>query len=137
MTGVSTDTLRHYERLGVLPHPRRTEAGYRLYAKEAVQRVQLVRGALSVGFSLAELVRILRVRDNGGAPCNQVRALAAAKLAQIDGQLRDLALIRQHLQELLAAWDDRLQQTPPGQRAGLLDMLSGPVAPRAQKGFKR
>jgi DNA-binding transcriptional MerR regulator len=137
LTGVSTDTLRHYERLGVLPRPRRTEAGYRLYPMEAVKRVQLVRRALSMGFSLAGLVRILQVRDNGGAPCKQVRALAATKLAQIDRQPEDLTTMRQHLSELLAAWDDRLQLTPAGERAGLLEMLSGPVKPLARKGFKR
>jgi len=55
----------------VWPRPKRTEAGYRLYAIDAVKRVQLVRRALSVGFSLAELMRILRVRDNGRAPATR------------------------------------------------------------------
>jgi DNA-binding transcriptional MerR regulator len=137
LTGVSTDTLRHYERLGVLARPRRSDAGYRLYATEAIQRVQLVRRALSVGFSLAELVRILKVRDNGGAPCKQVRELAATKLSQIERQLEELQLMRQHLRQLLSTWDERLDQTPPGQRAGLLEMLSGPVNPPPKKGFKR
>jgi DNA-binding transcriptional MerR regulator len=137
LTGVSTDTLRHYERIGVLARPRRTEAGYRLYPTEAVKRVHLVRRALSVGFSLPELGRILKVRDNGGAPCKQVRALAATKLSQIERQLEDLALMRRHLQQLLETWDQRLEQTPLGERAGLLEMLSGPVDPHPKKGFKR
>lgn len=137
LTGVSTDTLRHYERLGVLARPGRTQAGYRLYPTAAVQRVQLIRRALAMGFSLAELVRILRVRDGGGAPCKQVRALAASKLQQIDQRLEELLLLRKHLEELIAAWDERLEQTPLGQRAGLLDMLQGSLKPPSRRGFKR
>jgi DNA-binding transcriptional MerR regulator len=137
LTGVSTDTLRHYERLGVLARPKRTDAGYRLYPADAVKRVQLVRRALSVGFTLAELARILKVRDSGGVPCQHVRALAAAKLSQIERQQEELALMRQQLQELLAVWDDRLRTTPAGERAGLLEMLSGPLERRPRKGFIR
>ena len=84
MTGVSTDTLRHYERVRVLPRPARTAGGYRQYAPEAADRVRLIRRALGLGFSLNELTRILRVRDSGGAPCRQVHALAREKLAQLD-----------------------------------------------------
>ena len=89
--GVSTDTLRHYERKGVLARPRRSRNGYREYPPEALERVLLVRRALGVGFTLAELARILRVRDRGGAPCREVRELAAAKLAGVEEQLRALA----------------------------------------------
>jgi MerR family copper efflux transcriptional regulator len=137
LTGVSTDTLRHYERLGVLARPRRTEAGYRLYPAEALQRVQLVRRAISVGFSLPELVRILGVRDRGGAPCRQVRALAVSKLAQIDERMQELLVVRKHLEELIAIWDHRLERTPEGQRAGLLEMLSNSLSPPSRKGIKQ
>lgn len=134
---MSTDTLRHYERIGVLARPRRTEAGYRLYPTDAVKRVQLVRRALSVGFSLAELVRILRVRDSGGSPCKQVRALAASKLEQIDEQMEELRFMRKQLEELLALWDERLRRTPEGERAGLLEMLPSSVGPSSRKGLKQ
>ena len=135
-TGVSTDTLRHYERLGVLARPRRTEAGYRLYSPEAVERVQLIQRALSIGFSLAELVGILRVRDRGGAPCKQVRALAEAKLKQLDVRLHELRLMRKHLQHLIASWDERLNRTTQGERAGLLEMLSSRPSPPSRKRTK-
>jgi DNA-binding transcriptional MerR regulator len=137
LTGVSADTLRHYERLGVLARPRRTKAGYRMYPAEALRRVQLVRRAMSVGFTLAELVRILGVRDRGGAPCRQVRALAASKLVQIDERMQELLLVRKHLEELIAIWDDRLQRTPEGQPAGLLEMLSNSTPPLSRKGLKQ
>ncbi len=78
---VSTDTLRHYERKGVLTKPRRSRNGYREYPPEALARVRLVRRALGVGFTLDELAQILKEREKGGAPCRAVRTLAAGKLA--------------------------------------------------------
>jgi DNA-binding transcriptional MerR regulator len=121
--GISTDTLRHYERVGVLPKPARTSAGYRQYSAEAVARVRLIRRALLMGFTLAELSRILRVRDAGGAPCRQVRALASVKLEQLEKQVIEMVQLRDDLRRMLLAWDDRLRDTPEGTRAGLLDIV--------------
>ena len=126
-TGVSTDTLRHYERLGVLPRPARTASGYRQYPPEAVARVLMVRQAVALGFSLAELARILRVRDRGGAPCRQVHALALEKLAQLDRQIAGLVALRGQLETLVARWGTQLDGTPEGQRAGLLESLIQPA----------
>jgi MerR family Zn(II)-responsive transcriptional regulator of zntA len=123
LAGVSTDTLRHYERVGVLASPRRSRAGYRLYPPEALARVRLIRRALAVGFSLAELARILRTRDHGGAPCCEVRELAAAKLVQLEAQVVEMAALRDHLRDLLAQWDERLRSTPAGAQALLLEAL--------------
>jgi DNA-binding transcriptional MerR regulator len=133
LCGVSTDTLRHYERVGVLARPLRTAAGYRLYAPEAVDRVRIVRRALAIGFSLAELTRVLRVRDRGGAPCREVRALAESKLKQLEQQLLDLSALRDHLRGLLANWDRRLSTTPDGVRAGLLEDVARASWPVRQK----
>ncbi len=121
--GISTDTLRHYERVGVLPRPRRTQSGYRQYPREAIKRVRLVRRALEIGFTLDELARILRVRDSGGAPCREVRALAEAKLNQVKVKIDDLCALRDHMGRVLADWDRRLAETPRGARAGLLEAL--------------
>jgi DNA-binding transcriptional MerR regulator len=123
LSGVSTDTLRHYERIGVLAKAPRTQSGYRQYPPSALDRVRLVRRAISVGFTLEELARVLRIRDKGGAPCRQVRDLALSKLEEVERRLEELVLVRDHLQMLLKDWDDRLARTAPGQRAGLLDSL--------------
>jgi DNA-binding transcriptional MerR regulator len=123
LSGISTDSLRHYERVGVLPKPRRTAAGYRQYPPEAVKRVRMIRRALAIGFTLRELARILRVREKGGAPCREVRSLAAAKLAELDRQLGEMAALREHLAHLLGDWDTRLGRAAPGTRAGLLEAL--------------
>jgi len=65
-TGVSPDTIRHYEKIGVLPKASRTEAGYRLYPGSAVERVFVVQRGLRLGFTLAELAEVLKARDAGG-----------------------------------------------------------------------
>ena len=123
LAGVSTDTLRHYERKGVLAQPQRSTNGYRRYPASALERVRLVRRALAVGFTLDELAGILSVRDSGGAPCQEVRALAASKLAQVESQLSDLIALRNELRTTLKDWDGRLKQRPTGARAHLLESL--------------
>jgi DNA-binding transcriptional MerR regulator len=120
LTGVSSDTLRHYERIGVLPPPARAANGYREYPAEALERVLLVRRALFIGFTLDELAQFLRMRDRGEAPCRQVRALAAAKLDAIETQIRDLMALREELRGLLQEWDARLAETPEGVPTRLL-----------------
>lgn len=121
LTGVSTDTLRFYERRGLLASPPRSLAGYRLYPAGSVARVRLVRGALSIGLSVTELASILNERDKGGAPCHRVRNLAAEKLMALESRLRDLQSWRRVLRSTLAEWDRVLRKTPRGKRAGLLE----------------
>lgn len=123
--GVSTDTLRHYERMGILKKPRRSEGNYRMYPPDSVTRVRLVRQALAIGFSLPELQKVLKVRDQGGVPCHHVRAIAEDKLARVERELADLAALREQLQALLKAWDRQLEQTPDGHQARLLESLIG------------
>src|SRR5205085_11766296 len=128
--GVSTDTLRHYERKGVLAPPRRSANGYREYPADALARVALVRRALSVGFTLDELAQILRARGRGVAPCREVRALAARKLADVEERLRELNAVREELRATLSEWDSRLAKTKPGERASLLESLAASERPR-------
>src|SRR5215213_5475046 len=90
LAGVSTDTLRHYERKGVLPVARRLNNGYRKYPADSLDRVRLVRRALAVGFTLDELARFLKARDRGQAPCREVRALAEEKLADLESRLKEM-----------------------------------------------
>lgn len=120
---VSTDTLRHYERLGLLPAPRRTSSNYRDYASNSEARVILIQRALRVGFSLSELRAILAVRDKGGAPCRRVRNLLHEKLRAMDEQIASLIAWRADLKRLLRQWDQRLARTPAGHAAGLLEAL--------------
>ena len=122
--GVSTDTLRHYERKGLIPAPRRSQNGYREYAADTLDRVRLVRRALTVGFTLDELIPILRERDKGGAPCRKVRALTAMKLEQVEAQLKQISALRDELRGVLIEWDSLLESTAPGQPVRLLESLA-------------
>jgi DNA-binding transcriptional MerR regulator len=128
--GISTDTLRHYERRGVLPKPARTRAGYRRYPAHAVTRVALIRRALTIGFSLNDLARVFREREQGGAPCRKVRAIVGDRLARIDEELAALQALKTELGELLQQWDKQLDNTQPGEPAKLLESL-GVSAARA------
>jgi DNA-binding transcriptional MerR regulator len=132
LTGVSTDTLRHYERKGVLGIPARSQGGYRLYSPEAVERVRLVRRALAVGFTLHDLAAVLALRERGGAPCRNVRALVADRLTELETRLRDLTELRDELRVVLRDWDGRLARIPAGSQARLLDVLADrPVVDQA------
>ena len=126
LAGISPDTLRHYERMKLLATPRRSAANYRLYPREALDRVRLIRRALAVGFSLPELAKILKVRDAGGAPCRQVKRLLEEKLLTMDEQIGDLVAMRKHLRTVLADWDERLTHTSKGKPARLLETLVVP-----------
>ena len=123
LAGISTDTLRHYERLGVLPKPPRTNGGYRDYPANSLERVRLIQSALKVGFSLPELVTILRMRDRGEVPCDKVRAIAGHKLQEVKQQINDLLGTRDQLKRILKDWDDRLARTGRGKPARLLESL--------------
>ena len=122
--GVSTDTLRHYERLGILKKPPRTQSGYRVYPPESLDRVLLISNALASGFTLKELASILRVRDAGGAPCRQVAKLAHEKVEQLDAQIARLTRLKDALMRTAQEWDHRMEGTPHGDRANLLESLS-------------
>ncbi len=122
--GVSADTIRYYERIGVLPRALRTESGYRVYPEMAVNRVLVVQRALSVGFTLAELAEIFEIRDAGGAPCVRVYALAEEKLTGIQEDLAALKHAEKKIKKLLANWKTQLSKTGPGQQAHLLQSLT-------------
>lgn len=122
-TGVSTDTLRHYERKGLLPGVTRTASGYRRFSAASVQRVLLIQRALVVGFSLSDLQRVFAQRDHGGAPCRNVRDLVGARLDELSRHIEDLISLRNDLRVLLDEWDATLARTPSGQRAHLLEGL--------------
>jgi DNA-binding transcriptional MerR regulator len=122
-TGVSTDTLRHYERKGVL-RTKRSSNGYREYPESARERVRMIRQALAVGFTLDELSAIFNVFDGGGAPCQQVRTLAAKKLAEVENHLKEVTALQNDLRAALKDWDNRLAKTAQGQPAGLLEALA-------------
>ncbi len=121
--GVSVDTIRHYERLGVLPRATRTAAGYRQFPASAVDRVKLVRHALRFGFSLRDVAGFLKVRAAGGTPCRDVRVAADRILAAVDRRIAELTAARQDIRRTIRDWDRRLARTSPDRPAHLLEAL--------------
>ena len=124
LTGVSPDTLRYYERRRLLPTAPRSAGGYRLYPPETLHRVQLIRAAQSIGFSVRELCEIFRERDSGAAPCRRVRNLAANKLREMESRIRELRSSRRELRKALVEWDRLLAKTPRGKQARLLEAFA-------------
>ncbi|HVT11117.1 MAG TPA: MerR family transcriptional regulator [Fimbriimonadaceae bacterium] len=123
LAGVSKDTLRHYERMGVLDAPRRTDSGYRLYPESALRRVRIVRSALDLGISLRDLADIFAMREAGTPPCEEIRKLANKRLAAVEKQIDALTALRDQLRSVVQDWDRRLEGRGPGEPAYLLESL--------------
>jgi DNA-binding transcriptional MerR regulator len=132
LAGVTPDTIRYYERLGLIPRPLRTPAGYRQYGNGIVDRLTVIRNAQRFGFSLKELAAFLHIRESGGTPCHQVRAAAQRILEAADLQITALVRARREMRRTLQAWDQRLAATPANQQARLLEQLSGGMIGRPQ-----
>jgi DNA-binding transcriptional MerR regulator len=122
--GVSADTIRHYEKIGVLPKAVRSASGYRIYPASAVARVHVVQRALRIGFTLAELSEVLKARDADGAPCQRVFELAQRKLVGIRTDIAALRHTERSLKRVLTDWKSRVQRAGKGQRAHLLHSLT-------------
>ena len=95
--GLSADTLRYYERLGLLPPAERTAAGYRVYGEDAVERLSFISGAKHMGLRLADIKELLDVRDRGQCPCGHTKDLVERRLAEVEGEIRQLGAVRKQL----------------------------------------
>lgn len=100
-TGVGVETVRYYERRGLLPRPARRPGQFRWYGEEAVQRVRFIKHAQRLGFTLREIGELIDLRIEPGAGCGDVRERAEAKLADIEGKLHDLQQMRRALKSLI------------------------------------
>jgi DNA-binding transcriptional MerR regulator len=97
--GVTVDTVRFYERVGVLPPPARTASGYRDYRPETVERIQLTRKLQAIGFTLNDAVDALAAHDAGGATCESERWRLQAVLDRVDAKLAELNALRARIVE--------------------------------------
>jgi DNA-binding transcriptional MerR regulator len=122
-SGVSVDTIRFYERVGVLPKPPRSDSGYRRYTDASVARIAFVRNAARFGFPLKDLAAFLRARERGQPPCHAVKAAGDRLLSEMDRRLAELSSARNDLARTLVDWDRRLTSTRPGAPARLLESL--------------
>ena len=104
-TGLETQTIRFYERQGLLPRPRRATNGYRVYDPSTITRLQFIRNGQGAGLTLAEIATILELRAGGATPCAHVRALLSAKLRNIQTRQRELTELETELEVLISRSD--------------------------------
>lgn len=101
--GVSGDTVRFYEREGLLPAVSRTAAGYRIFDPASVERMRFIQGAQRLGLSLSDIRDLLAVRDTGVCPCEPAQEHLARRLADVDDQLAQLSRLREQIAAMLAS----------------------------------
>jgi MerR family copper efflux transcriptional regulator len=99
--GLGIETVRYYEREGLLREPPRTASGYRQYKEEDVRRLSFIRRAKTLGFSLREIRELLGLTEQRAASAREVKELASAKLEQVREQIRDLQKIERALRGLV------------------------------------
>ena len=113
--GVTVDTVRFYERVGVLPPPARTESGYRDYERDTVERIKLTRELQAIGFTLTDAVDALAAHDAGNATCESEQWRLDAVLARVDAKLAELSALRRRIVTAQdACTDGRCVFTTPG-----------------------
>lgn len=99
--GVGVETVRYYERQGLLRPPERKSSGYRIYTEETVQVLRFIRRAKELGFTLREIKKLLELRGNSSLPRTEVKEQARQKVVEIDSKINDLKRMRSGLQSLV------------------------------------
>jgi MerR family mercuric resistance operon transcriptional regulator len=117
--GVGVETVRFYERSGLLEAPVRRASGYRQYSQDVIRRIQFIKRAKDLGFSLKEIKELLALRVDPETTCSEVKARAEAKITDIDTKLRDLQRMQTALVQLAAACSGQ----GPTSRCPILDAL--------------
>lgn len=102
---LGVETLRYYERCGLLGSPRRTESGYRQYSQAIFGRLDFIRKAQAMGFTLEEIGRIIQESESGQSPCADVRRIARRKLDELDKKLKELRQFRTELARTVEEWE--------------------------------
>jgi DNA-binding transcriptional MerR regulator len=100
-TETKVETIRYYERIGLLPAPARTRGNYRSYSPEQLGRLSFIRRARGLGFSLPQVRGLLSLSDQRSRPCEAVDAIAREHLADVDRKIADLAALRGELDRII------------------------------------
>lgn len=100
-TDTKVETIRYYERIGLLPEPARTSGNYRAYSSEHLDRLSFIRRARDLGFTLDQVRALLGLADNEDKDCCAVDALARDHLSEIDRKIADLKALRRELNDLI------------------------------------
>ncbi len=101
LLGISADTLRYYEKIGLLPAINRTDSGIRVYLELDLSRLRFIRRAQKMQFSLKEIAELLKMRQDPQHARDEIRILTRSKLSEVEEHLGDLQFLRNELQLLL------------------------------------
>jgi len=102
-TGTKVETIRYYERIGLLPRPERTPGNYRAYGEAELNRLSFIRRARNLGFSLDQVRALLTLSEDRSCDCSGIDALAREHLAEVDHKLADLSALRLELDKLITS----------------------------------
>ena len=105
-SGIGIEALRFYERSGLLGRPARTQSGYRVYDEGALERLDFIKRAQVLGFSLDEIKRIIADKQAGRSPCAEVREIVRERLQELDERMKEMRRYRKELGAALAEWDE-------------------------------
>lgn len=105
-SGIGIEALRFYEKSGLLDAPLRTDSGYRIYDREVLTRLDFIKRAQLLGFSLDEIKRIIAHKGAGQSPCAEVRQIVRQRLEELDQRMREMKRYRKELVSALAEWDE-------------------------------
>lgn len=106
LSGIGIEALRFYERSGLLGRPRRTQSGYRVYDEAMLQRLDFIKRAQVLGFSLDEIKRIITDKQAGRSPCMEVREIVRHRLEELDERMKELRRYRKELGAALTQWEE-------------------------------
>jgi DNA-binding transcriptional MerR regulator len=122
LSGIGVEALRFYEKAGLLERPPRTEGGYRLYGREVLERLDFIRRAQVLGFSLEEIRQIIAERRASASPCARVREVVRRRLSELDERMAEMRRYRRELAGALAEWD--AEGDAEGHVCGLIEHTS-------------
>ncbi len=108
--GVNIETIRYYERIGLLPEPARSLAGYRLYAEDHLRRLRFIRRGRDLGFSIEAIRTLLRLAEHPDQPCADADRLAAEHLADVERKIEELTRLSEELGKMTRCCADSVAQ---------------------------
>jgi MerR family transcriptional regulator, copper efflux regulator len=129
-SGVGIETLRFYEKSGLVDRPSRTASGYRVYDGAILERLAFIKKAQMLGFTLDDIRELIDHKRMGENPCREVRSKVKSRLEELDDRIRQMKLYRDELAASLKKWE-RVGESP-GHVCGLIEgsQIEHPVAPR-------
>jgi DNA-binding transcriptional MerR regulator len=126
--GTSADTVRYYERIGLLPETERSASGYRLYGDEAVDRLRFIKRAQRYGLRLEAIAELLDVRQRGLCPCGHTRRLLEVRVAELDEEMSSLARLREDVARMIDELPESGRGTGDWHCTSELIQIAGPLS---------